>query len=150
MESLRDDGVFSVDAETKAVLAKDFKGLYCSEDDTYATIGKYFKDYGYLCDPHTAVALYCADLYVKESGDTTPMVVASTASPYKFPRAVLSAVGGDIPAEDFDCVTALEAISGVTAPANLSALRTKEVRFTRVAEKAEIDLEVEAFAAKKL
>ena len=150
MEDLRDEGVFSVDEATRDVLAKDFRGLYCSEEDTYATIGRYFKDYGYLCDPHTAVALYCADLYVKESGDTTPMVVASTASPYKFPRAVLSAMGGDIPAEDFDCVTALEAISGVAAPKNLSDLRSKEVRFTTVIDKAEIDAQVEEFAAKTL
>lgn len=150
MEDLRDKGVFSVDEATREALAKDFKGLYCSEDDTYATIGRYFKDYGYLCDPHTAVALYCADLYVKESGDTTPMVVASTASPYKFPRAVLSAMGGDVPALDFDCVTALEKLSGVKAPANLSALRSKEVRFTKLADKAEIDDCVEEFAAKSL
>ena len=150
MESLRDDGVFSVDEDTRKALGSDFVGLHCSEDDTYATIGRYFKDYGYLCDPHTAVALYCADLYVKESGDTTPMVVASTASPYKFPRAVLSAMGGDVPAEDFDCVAALEAISGVTAPANLSALRSKAVRFDKVIDKAEIDGQVEEFAAKAL
>ncbi len=150
MEALKDDGVFSVDTETKDILAKDFVGKFCSEDDTYATINRYFKENGYLCDPHTAVALYCADLYAKESGDTTPMLVASTASPYKFPRAVLSAMGGEVPAEDFDCVTALEEISGVIAPANLSALRSKSVRFTRLADKTEIDGCVEEFAAERL
>lgn len=150
MEDLRDKGVFAVDEATRAELAKDFAGLYCSEEDTYATIASYFKANNYLCDPHTAVALYCADKYVKESGDTTPMVVASTASPYKFPRAVLSAMGGEVPAEDFDCVTTLEQLSGVTAPAALSALRSKEVRFSTVIDKADIDTAVESFAAKKL
>ena len=89
-------------------------------------------------------------LYAKESGDTTAMLVASTASPYKFPRAVLSAMGGEVPAEDFDCVTALEEMSGVTAPANLSALRTKTVRFTGIVDKTEIDGCVEEFAKSSL
>lgn len=150
MEDLRDKGVFTVDSEVLATLAKDFVGLHCSEEDTYATIGKYFKSYGYLCDPHTAVALNCADRYANDVDYTTPMLVASTASPYKFPAAVLSAIGGDVPAEDFACVAQLESKSGVCPPANLSSLQSKAVRFTKVIEKEEIDACVDEFAAQRI
>jgi len=150
MEDLRDNGVFTVDSAVREALSADFAAAYCSEEDTLATIGNYFKENGYLCDPHTAVALYCADKYVSESGDKAPMLVASTASPYKFPAAVLSAIGGKVPAEDFDCLAELQKLSGVCPPANLAALKTKAVRFTTVVEKEGIDACVEQFAALSL
>jgi len=149
MESLNKDGVYSVSEEQRAAFAVDFAAGYCSEQETAQTIKAYF-DKGYLCDPHTAVALYCADEYVKASGDNAPMLVASTASPYKFPQAVLTALGLNLPEDDFECLSALERASGVCPPANLSALRDKAVRFSEVIEKTEIGDIVNGFAAVKL
>lgn len=149
MESLKDDGVYSVSEEQRAAFAVDFAAGYCSEQQTAETIKAYF-DKGYLCDPHTAVALYCADEYVKASGDKAPMLVASTASPYKFPQAVLKAIGKTLPEDDFNCLSLLKEASGVCPPANLSALQNKSVRFTQVIDKAEIDGVVNDFAALKL
>ena len=66
------------------------------------------------------------------------MVVLSTASPYKFPQAVLTAIG-QIPAGDgFDQMEQLHAVSGVAIPKNLANLRTKAERHTGVIEKAEM------------
>lgn len=149
MHSLNTEGVYSVSEEQRAAFANDFAAGYCSEEQTAQTVKAYF-DKGYLCDPHTAVALYCADEYVKASGDKAPMIVASTASPYKFPQAVLKALGIALPEDDFDCLASLEKASGVCPPANLSALQNKSVRFTRVIDKAEIDSVVNEFAAEKL
>ena len=59
-----------------------------------AVMGKVFKEHGYVCDPHTASGWAAAEDYISETGDLRPMVVLSTASPYKFPAAVLEALGG--------------------------------------------------------
>lgn len=149
MKDLNEKGIYTVDEGVKEALAKDFAALYGDESNTEETIDRYFKQ-GYLCDPHTAVALYCADKYKEQSGDNTPMLVASTASPYKFPRAVLKALGAENSGSDFDCIDALAEISGVRPPEGLASLAGKPVRFEGVTDKADIDGEVYAFAAKKL
>lgn len=149
MNSLNESGVYSVDKEVLGALSEGFAALYGDEDNTKETISRYFAN-GYLCDPHTAVALYCADKYKEQSGDTLPMLVASTASPYKFPRAVLGALGADCAGDDFECIDALAEISGVRPPESLSSLAGKAVRFEGVTDKADIDGRVYAFAEKKL
>ncbi len=143
MESLKTEGVFSISDAQRMELLEDFIGLSCDEDGTTAAIKRYFDSYGYLADPHTAVALSCADKYIETDGK--PMVVVSTASAYKFPRSVLGALGAEAPAEDLDCLTALNKISGVEIPAGLSKLANAEVRFSDVIEKEDIDKRVLQF-----
>ncbi len=53
------------------------------------------------------------------------MVVLSTASPFKFPRSVLEALGHTAPENDFEAMQQLEAATGRTAPASLAALRRR-------------------------
>ncbi len=143
MESLKNEGVFSISEEQRRVLLSDFAGLYCDEEGTSATIKRYFDSYGYLADPHTAVALSCADDYLGK--DAKPMVVVSTASAYKFPRSVLAALGVEAPAEDLDCLAALNKVSGAPIPAGLASLSDAAVRFTSVIDKDTIDNRVLSF-----
>ena len=79
-----------------------------------------------------------AEDYIKETGDNRPMVVLSTASPYKFPAAVLEAIGGDLTGDEFDQMERLSAITGVAIPKNLANLREKEERHTGVIDKDEM------------
>ena len=58
------------------------------------------------------------------------MVVLSTASPYKFPRDVLRALGAMVPDSDFEAMAALEEKSGQQAPESLRVLNRLPVRFT--------------------
>ena len=53
------------------------------------------------------------------------MVVLSTASPYKFPAAVLEAIGGDLSGTEFQQMHRLETITGVPIPKNLSSWKAK-------------------------
>ena len=129
MESLAKDGIYTVDNEVMEVIRKDFAGISCSEEETKATIKNIFKEFGYLCDTHTAVAAKAALEYKKESGNK--MLVVSTASPYKFAPAVLSALGEDVPADDFDALDKLNEVTKVAIPQNLASLRQAEVRFTK-------------------
>ena len=90
---------------------------------------------GYLIDTHTAVAFSALEQYRKETGDTTPAVVASTASPFKFCASVLEALGESNIASGLDALDQLTAKTGQPAPAPLAGLRDKSVRFTQVVEK---------------
>ena len=63
-----------------------FKAHSCSEENTLKVIKEVYEKYGYLIDPHTAVA-YDAAVKFKQRH----MVVVSTASPFKFPGSVLKA-----------------------------------------------------------
>ena len=56
-----------------------------------------------------------------------PVVVLSTASPYKFPAAVLQALGHSADGDDFTAMDALNGLTAVPVPKNLAALQEKPV-----------------------
>lgn len=97
--ALDKDGVFTADAQAVANWREVISGGYAAEEQVAATIRQYLAEKHYALDPHTAVAACVYADYARESGDTAPVVIASTASPFKFGRAVLAALGEDI-AED--------------------------------------------------
>lgn len=132
MEKLAADGMYTLDNEAMEIIRADFAGFACSEEETKNTISNIFKECGYLCDTHTAVAAHAAKQYSSEKGNK--MLVVSTASPYKFAPAVLSALGEEVPSDDFDALDKLFAVTKCAIPANLASLRDAEVRFTRTIE----------------
>lgn len=73
---------------------KIFYALYSTEEDTLKAIKEVYKEYNYLIDPHTAVAYSCSQKYLAASNDKTYMLILSTASPFKFSRAVIDALEG--------------------------------------------------------
>ncbi len=136
---LSSDGEYTVSEEVLAKIQKVFEAGCCDDILTKQTIGETFSEYNYLSDPHTAVAINVYNEYRKISGDTTPTVIVSTASPYKFTPAVLEGVGAAINSEDeFDMMAALEEFSGVKAPVKLSELKGATPRFTDVREKTQM------------
>ena len=92
MNALKSEGKYEVSDDVKAVINEKFYGGFCDDKNTEATIHEMFEQDKYLCDTHTAVAINVYKQYVEETGDKTPSVIASTASPYKFSKAVLEAV----------------------------------------------------------
>ncbi|MBR4019531.1 MAG: threonine synthase, partial [Clostridia bacterium] len=94
------------------------------------TIKKVFADKGYLADPHTAVAINVYEAYKARTGDDTPTVIASTASPFKFPLSVLKALDADCSGEEFDLLDRVSEISGLNPPAALANLKDAKERFT--------------------
>ncbi|MBO5767464.1 MAG: threonine synthase [Clostridia bacterium] len=132
MEKLAREGVYSLDEESMKLIREDFAGYSCSEEETKKTISELFSEYGYLCDTHTAVAANAAKQYKSEKGNK--MLVVSTASAYKFAPAVLSALGEEVPSDDFDALDKLFAATKCAIPKNLANLREAEVRFTKTVE----------------
>ncbi len=138
MEALAETGRYEVSDVVKAKLQADFRAGWCSEEDTFRTVGEIFAEYHYLCDTHTAVALDVCRRYVKETGDGRMTVAVSTASPYKFPANVLRAVTGETVSDEFAAAEKLEQISGMLMPESLRELRNAEIRFTGSSEKEEL------------
>ena len=127
MRSLTETGSYAVGAAQREALAEVFAAGWCSEEDTLATIRRVFERHGYLMDPHTAVAETVYARYAEQTGDATQTVLLSTANPYKFATAVLSAF--ETPgADDFENADRLHALTGAPVPRGLSELLGKPER----------------------
>ena len=135
MKDLNQNGCYTIPDYLKSAIEKEFWAGCCDDAKASATIAKVWAEHHYLCDPHTACGWAVAEDYVNQTGDHRPMVVLSTASPYKFPAAVLSAIGGDCSGDEFDQMERLSEITGVPIPRNLATLRGKPERHTGVIDK---------------
>ena len=135
MGQLNTQGFYTVPESLQVQIRDQFWAGCCDDERAEQTIGRVFREQNYLCDPHTATGWVVAEDYVNQTGDNRPMVVLSTASPYKFPAAVLAALedAGDM--DEFAKMERLQAVSGVPVPENLSGLQQKTERHTGVIEK---------------
>ena len=138
MQQLNAEGCYTVPETLKEAISREFWAGCCDDEGAAAAIGKVWNTHRYLCDPHTACGWAVAEDYVAQTGDKRPMVVLSTASPYKFPAAVLSAIGGSDSGDEFDQMERLSALTGVPIPANLAGLKEKTERHTGVIDKDEM------------
>lgn len=139
MDALAASGRYEVSDAIKAALAEQYWGGFCDEAGTTAAIAKYYKDYGYLIDTHTAVAASVMEQYRAASGDKTPTVFVSTASPYKFCDSVLTAIGETPAGDGVELLDQLHDKTGVAIPRRLAALKGKARRFDLTCEKPGMD-----------
>ena len=135
MKQLKEEGAYTVPDALKAAIQKEFWAAYCDDARAAEIIGRVYREQHYLCDHHTASGFAAAEDYRNEIGDLTPMVILSTASPYKFPAAVLSAIGGDTGGDEFEQMERLQQMTGVAIPAPLASLKGKKELHTDVIEK---------------
>lgn len=137
MRRLSEEGVYTVEKELLTELQSDFACGCCDDEASLRTIGEVFRQYGYLMDPHTAVAWNVSG-QVRETVGGMPMVVLSTASPYKFPTACLKALGGSPDEDEFAVMRQLREISGMPIPRNLAGLQEEPVLHTDVIGKEDM------------
>ena len=136
MAKLSTEGCYRVPDCLLRRIREQFFGGSCGDLRGQQTISKVWQAQGYLMDTHTAAGWAVAEDYVNQTKDERPMVVLSTASPYKFPAAVLRSVTAAAPrGDEFSQMEQLEALTGVTMPANLKNLRQKQVLHTDVIDK---------------
>ena len=136
---LKTEGRYEVNDAVKIAISELFFAGCCSDEETKAQISKTFNEEHYLLDTHSAVAVKVYEDYRAKTGDTTKTIIASTANPYKFGRAVFEAVGGDASISDeFELIEKLEAKTDTKMPAPLAATKNKEVRFTGSVEKQDM------------
>ena len=145
MTALTGDGKYTITDDMKKELA-DFYGNYASEEETAQTIKKVYESDGYIMDTHTAVAATVYDKYVAKTNDTHKTVIASTASPYKFTRSVMTAIDPEYDKKsDFELIDELNKLSGVKIPQAIEDIRTAPVRHNTVCDTDKMLDEVKKF-----
>ncbi len=145
MNSLNTTGAYTVSDEVLAKINESFVGYFADENATAAEIKKNFYEYGYLHDTHTAVAMSAAEQYISETGDIKPIVVASTASPYKFAADVLVSLGGERPNDDIEALEALTELTKTEITKPLRDIDKRTVRFSGVIESKDMPLAVKEY-----
>lgn len=127
MDDLNTKGLYVINDEMKEFL-KDFYGNHANTEEVYEAIQSLYEKKGYLIDTHTAVANVVLNKYIKATNDTTPYLIASTASPYKFPRSITNALGIDTENNnDFEVIEKLNGYCMVDIPNNLKGLNNNKV-----------------------
>ena len=138
MAQLAEKKEYSITQNEKKILDEEFFGGFASEDDTVEAMYEIFDEYGYAMDTHTGVALAVRAKYEKsletedEKQDTTPIVVLSTANPYKFPQDVLYALSGNDVKDSFKGIKRLNLLTAMKPPRSLLDLRYRPLRFKTV------------------
>ncbi len=141
MKNLAENKEYSITEAEKAILDREFFGGFAKEDDTVDVMYDVFDEYGYAMDTHTGVALAVYEKYKKQVleadelvKDETPIIVLSTANPYKFPQDVLYALSGNDVKDSFKGIKRLNLLTAMKPPKCLLDLRYRPVRFKTVVD----------------
>ena len=138
MSSLSSKGKYEIDEKYLNKIQELFVGYYADEKETSESIKENFEKNHYLCDTHTGVAFACAKKYLKDSDDRTPMVVVSTASPYKFASDVYYSLTNRRPEDPLEALEQLSSYSSTDISYPLKGIKDRTVRFKDVADPAQM------------
>ncbi|WP_234118659.1 threonine synthase [Clostridium hydrogenum] len=145
MKELSASGKYEITSNMKDKL-QDFRGGYATEGDTKKAIRKMYSENDYLLDTHTAVAYSVYEAYKKETSDNTKTVIASTASPYKFTNAVMTAIDDEYSKYDsFELMEKVSTIMHSDIPESIKDINKREVIHKDTCEKDEMKSIVERF-----
>ena len=145
MTALKEEGKYRISPAERDALKEIFEAGYLDEDDTIDTMGDFFRDFGYPLDPHTAVAVGVNAKVAKANEDDTPVVVLSTANPYKFPQDVFYALTGDDVKDSFRACKKLFAETAMEVPEAVARLKELPKRFPDVISRDALKAAVLAF-----
>ncbi|PHV71950.1 threonine synthase [Sporanaerobium hydrogeniformans] len=138
MADLKEKGLYTITDGMKEKLS-DFYGGYADDEITKATIKKVYDEEGYLMDTHTAVAYATYDKYVKETGDQTPNVIVSTASPYKFTGSVMTAIDAQYEGkDDFTLLEEMHHLIKGDMPKAMDQIATRPIKHDTICEVSEM------------
>lgn len=141
MNQLFENGYYDIGKKYRDEVVKRFWAGWSNQEETLITIECMYEEYQYVLDTHTAVAVDVYDKYVITTGDLTPTVVVSTASPFKFNHSVCKALFGEEKIADMSEFELLETLSkkfGLQIPAGLAGLDKKEIIHNSVCEKEDM------------
>jgi len=141
MAELTSVGKYDVGAEYLAAIEQIFWADCVDDKETLEMVKGIYNNYNYLADPHTAVAWQVGERYCKQTGDHTPQIIVSTASPFKFNESVLTAItetNGNQGENEFKMLQQLSKLSGWPVPPALAALEGKEILHNQVCDKEDM------------
>lgn len=146
MKELKEKGSYDIGKERLENIRKIFYGGYARQSDYAETLAEVYDEYGYLADPHTAVAFDVCGQYTDGCTEDRPVVVVSTASPVKFASTVLASLGESVPDDDVSALRKMEELTAFPVPESVYALFGMKERFGKVIDIADVDATVEEFA----
>ncbi len=145
MTELKEKGKYEITEEMKKRLDILY-GDFASEDDTLKTIKKVYESSDYLIDTHTAVAYEVYEKYKNKTGDHRITIIASTASPFKFPRSINEVLNiGNDSASDFELVNLFSDKLNLKLPKGLAGLEEKEICHKGTCKKDEMEKVIKNF-----
>jgi len=148
LEDLKVSGVYSVDKKTINNINMVFWSSSANQEECKSTIRNVYQEFRYLIDPHTAVGIDVYDKYVISTGDTSPAVAVSTASPFKFNKTVAEAIFGTAAADgrtEFEILEDLSGKTGLEIPVPLRNLDQKPVLHDKICDVSAMKAAVDAF-----
>ena len=149
MAELNTSGSYEVDVKTRGIIKETFWADWVDDAATKKCIQQVYMQHKYVLDTHTAVAYQVAENYRHATHDEHVMVVASTASPYKFNGSVLDALQAETAGlDEFALLDKLQELNDNPIPAGLAALKTKEVLHKGVCDKDKMNEAVMNFIAR--
>ena len=134
MKKLSEVGKYEVSSQAMDAIKENFVGYFADEEETANTLRKIYSDFGYLADTHTSVAFNCAEKYVNDTNDTKPMVVVSTASPYKFAADVYKSITKKTASDGTAALDELSALTSTQISYPLRDLDKRNINFNTVIE----------------
>ena len=145
-KDLLETGKMSVSEAELKTLRQEFEGGWIDDDETKAVINHVYNDFGYLLDPHTAVA-YGVGMNRHRQGldEGRHTVVMATAHPYKFPPVICEALALRQSDDPFDMLADISSVTGIALPKPLADLKDKPVRFSDSIDKEDMKKAVLAF-----
>ena len=138
MKLLSENGKYEVSPAAMAKIKENFVGYFADEEETATTLRKIYNDFGYLADTHTSVAFNCAEKYVTETNDNTPMVVVSTASPYKFAADVYKSITNKQASDGTAALDELSTLTNTEISYPLRNLNARKINFDAVIENTDM------------
>lgn len=145
-KDLLETGKMSVSEAELKTLRQEFEGGWIDDDETKAVINHVYNDFGYLLDPHTAVA-YGVGMNRHRQGlnEGRHTVVMATAHPYKFPPVICEALALRQSDDPFDMLADISSVTGIALPKPLADLKDKPVHFSDSIDKEDMKKAVLAF-----
>jgi threonine synthase len=134
MEGLSKEGHFTWSDFSR----EEIYGGFADENDVSSNIRDLYMEEGYVMDPHTAVGYSVYRKYLKETGDQKPAIIASTASPFKFPEKVISSMGEEVPEDLFKGIGMVAKYMNVEIPDQVRELETLPVLHKNICKKEEM------------
>ena len=144
MKELKENGRYCITEKMREGLG-DFVVGYATENETSEEIRTVYENFGYVIDPHTAVASSVYRRYRAQSGDMVPSVIDSTASPFKFESSVMKALGKKTDLPDLELADELSTTAGVPVPKAVSDLKDAPILHDIVCDRKDMEKEVRRF-----
>jgi Threonine synthase len=141
MNQLSTQGFYEIDSQYLEAIKEIFWADWVDDKNTVTTMRRVYLENKYLIDPHTAVAWEIGDRYRIQTGDTTPLIILSTASPFKFSDSVLESISTERDGSDkteFEKLDEVARITGWSVPKRLRALEKAKPSHLQVCNKEEM------------